>query len=327
MSTERLSPSPTWHPWGKCQQWRRALYPKLWERRRFQIPTILVGSLHMGGVGKTAVVIAFAKKFLKEGKKVGVLSRGYGRRSFHTPVWVSEGHGPVVDVTESGDESWLVAHVVPEATVLVSASRVQGVQWLMNCGVDVILCDDGFQHLALQSERSIVLLPSEISQQDVTFPPSGRLREPFSALQEASEVWCEEKALDVWRPYFQLFQIPQEKLKTFERQWTACENQGQMYSLQELKKQAVDQKVHLVCALGRPQRFFEQWKQVMKLPASEHAFRDHSRAPETYLTDLDGLIVLTAKDATKTVWSESKGSSMPSWTKRCWVIHEEVQLQ
>src|ERR1700685_3157584 len=55
-----------------------ALYAKgLLKQKRLQGKVISVGNLTVGGTGKTPMVLWLAEKFLAEGKRVAILSRGY----------------------------------------------------------------------------------------------------------------------------------------------------------------------------------------------------------------------------------------------------------
>jgi len=83
-------------------------------RRRLTCPVISVGNITTGGTGKTPVVIALAKHFTAQGKRVAVLSRGYGRnRPASTLLWVSDGKKILVSAADGGDEPVLIAESVP----------------------------------------------------------------------------------------------------------------------------------------------------------------------------------------------------------------------
>src|SRR5216684_3021653 len=54
------------------------LYAHGWlKQKRLRGTVISVGNLTVGGTGKTPMVIWLAEKFLAEGKRVAILSRGY----------------------------------------------------------------------------------------------------------------------------------------------------------------------------------------------------------------------------------------------------------
>ena len=49
--------------------------------RALDVPVISVGNLTMGGTGKTPCVLRLAELLRERGRKPGILTRGYGRKS------------------------------------------------------------------------------------------------------------------------------------------------------------------------------------------------------------------------------------------------------
>ena len=151
------------------------------------VPVISVGNLSVGGSGKTLVVEALARHLRASGIKAGILSRGYGRGSQELIV-VSDGEGILTGVDRSGDEAFLLASLLPDCPVVVSAERFPGAVRLQDeLGVDCILLDDGFQHRKLHRDLDIVLLDPSIRKKPHLLP-WGYLREPPSALHRADQV-------------------------------------------------------------------------------------------------------------------------------------------
>jgi tetraacyldisaccharide 4'-kinase len=152
---------------------------------------ISVGNLTVGGTGKTPMVLWLAERLLAEGKSVAILTRGY--RGFLKRL-DGEGTAPQTATKPaiSGDEPELLVRRIasrasPEgrSRVAVGADRVASGRSAEREGFDWFLLDDGFQHLRLARDLDIVLV-------DATNPfgggrvlPSGRLREPKSALRRA----------------------------------------------------------------------------------------------------------------------------------------------
>ncbi len=145
---------------------------------------ISVGNLTLGGTGKTPVVIWLAQRLLAEGKRVAVLSRGYGHLRRSTEFAQSQGQPPVMN-----DEAWVVWCQTDERIQFgLGPSRYANGRILESKGVDWFILDDGFQHLELARDVDIVMI-------DATDPfgggyllPAGRLREPRSALRRADIV-------------------------------------------------------------------------------------------------------------------------------------------
>jgi len=81
-----------------------------------------VGNMTVGGTGKTPMVIELARYFLSIGKKVGVVSSGYGRRNERDIV----GTGDELrskSVYDLGDEVMVMASELPEVYFGVSKSK------------------------------------------------------------------------------------------------------------------------------------------------------------------------------------------------------------
>jgi tetraacyldisaccharide 4'-kinase len=127
---------------------RRALYRAgVLRGKRLHRPVISVGNLTAGGAGKTPAVIAIARRLKREGLRVAVLTRGYGRKSNYS--------GPVTshDADQFGDEPVLI-NSIANVDVLVGADRYQNAR---DFDCDVFLLDDGFQHLQLRRSFDLVI--------------------------------------------------------------------------------------------------------------------------------------------------------------------------
>ncbi|HMK34183.1 MAG TPA: tetraacyldisaccharide 4'-kinase [Desulfomonilaceae bacterium] len=159
----------------------------LLKSRSAPIPVISVGNLLLGGSGKTPFVIALAAMLKKRGRKPAIVSRGYlgsNRKDF---VVVGEGVGgpPLLNPSICGDEPYLIAQRLPDVPVLIGRKRIHpatAASELFHC--DLVLLDDGFQHLPLKRDVDIVLVAGS---EDRMFP-LGKLRESVSALRRAHVV-------------------------------------------------------------------------------------------------------------------------------------------
>lgn len=154
---------------------RRGLYRAGWlPTDTLAVPVIVVGNLIVGGAGKTPTVIALVKLLRSEGWHPGVISRGYGRKE-HRLVDVTTD----VDVDCSGDEPLLV-HLRTAAPTVVAANRVAAARELLrrHPAVDVIVSDDGLQHLRLPRCVDVMVF-DERGAGNGWLLPAGPLREPL----------------------------------------------------------------------------------------------------------------------------------------------------
>jgi tetraacyldisaccharide 4'-kinase len=136
------------------------------------IPVLCVGNYHVGGAGKTPMVLALAKLLRDLGETPVVLSRGYGGR-LRGPIKVDpERHG-AVDV---GDEPLMLARTVP---VVVARDRIDGVALARSQGASVILMDDGFQNPAIAKDASLIVIDGDRGLGNSLVFPAGPLRAPL----------------------------------------------------------------------------------------------------------------------------------------------------
>jgi tetraacyldisaccharide 4'-kinase len=154
------------------------------------VPVLSIGNITCGGTGKTPMTIEIGKKLLAAGLKVGILSRGYKRQSTEPVVIVSDGCGKFASVEEAGDEPLLIAHNLPEAVVIVGRDRRATGSLAASSffGCQIILLDDGMQHLPLYRDADIVLIDYNDDLSINSLLPAGRLREPLSSLRRASTI-------------------------------------------------------------------------------------------------------------------------------------------
>ena len=166
---------------GAAARIRRLLHGSgIFSAIRLPRPVLCVGNLSVGGTGKTPHVMHLAKWLTGLGRRVAILSRGYGRKS-RGVVWVSRGKGGIGDYPECGDEPVLMARSLPGVPVIVGESRAAaGSEALKHVPVDVFLLDDGFQHLSLARDFDLLLLDCGRGLGNRMTIPFGRLREPPS---------------------------------------------------------------------------------------------------------------------------------------------------
>jgi 3-deoxy-D-manno-octulosonic-acid transferase len=152
-------------------------------RRRLDIPVISIGNITAGGTGKTPVVLYAARQLRQAGWNPGILTRGYGRQSpYKHEVAAPGAHLPA---ERSGDEPqmFLRAGVAP---VGIGPERWRlGRQLAHEFGVNVVILDDGFQHVRLDRRIDIVLVDAINPFGGGYALPLGRLREPLEELSRA----------------------------------------------------------------------------------------------------------------------------------------------
>jgi tetraacyldisaccharide 4'-kinase len=237
---------------------RNALYDRgVFKARKLARPVVSIGNISVGGSGKTPFVIALGQLLQQQGIEFDVLSRGYGRRS--TAIAVVNPNGTP---EQFGDEPLLIARKL-RAPVIVGADRYRaGLLAEKQFSSKLHLLDDGFQHRRLHRDFDIVLLPAE--DQRGTLLPTGRLREPLSALERADAVVLPD---------------PAEKPQQAKSVWRA----------RRQIEIAADGRVIAFCGIARPRQFFDALKAAHQEIAGTITFRDHHRYAQR---DIDRLLAL-----------------------------------
>ncbi|MBB2166465.1 tetraacyldisaccharide 4'-kinase [Gluconacetobacter sp. 1b LMG 1731] len=156
-----------------------ALYARATARRlrqpgwRAPIPVLCCGNLTAGGAGKTTLVLDLATRLIARGRRVHILTRGYGRRRADLLRVDPTRH----DATDVGDEALLLAALAPTH---VSADRATGARAALAEGADCLLMDDGFQNPSLFQDMKLLVIDGASGFGNGRVIPAGPLREPVA---------------------------------------------------------------------------------------------------------------------------------------------------
>jgi tetraacyldisaccharide 4'-kinase len=155
-------------------------------RRRLPVPVVSVGNLSLGGTGKTPLVEKIARVFSGQRIRVAILSRGYQGRYERGTLIVSDGVRLLAGPGEAGDEAYMLAKDLPSVAVIVGKDRFRsGMRAIRDLGAQLLVLDDGFQHLPLRRDVDLVLLDAVEPFGCQHLFPRGLLREPLGALSRA----------------------------------------------------------------------------------------------------------------------------------------------
>lgn len=289
--------------YGAVTRTRLSLYRRgTFHSTKLNRPVISIGNITTGGTGKTPLVEWVARTVAASGKKVCILTRGYGRDNPERMVVVSDGKTVLATPNEAGDEPFLLAtNLVGVAAVISSVDRVAaGNEAIRQFDTDCFVLDDGFQHLRLERDLNILTIDATNPWGGGHLLPYGRLREPLSGLSRADcivitrtdQVNDLDKLQTEIRKHAGAIPVFQSRINT-----------SQIVSL-DGSSQALVPPVAAFCAVGNPRSFF---KQVPHEVVLERAFADHHRYSQS---EIDSLIetarraganslITTAKDAVK----------------------------
>lgn len=242
------------------------------------VKIICIGNIVVGGAGKTPAVQYFAKKCISEGKKVGILSRGYKGKRIKDPFLVRDNEKIYAKVSESGDEAYLHALNL-NVPVVVSKNRYEGAKYLKEkFNVDIIIMDDGFQHRKLYRDKNIVLIDATNPFGNFKYLPFGRLRESLYELKRADEIIISKSNFINKIKIYEILTILKRynkknvsvKMATFDKEYFYNIDKKKV-SLEEIK----DKKVLIFSSIANPKVFFDTIKELNPKKIEQINFEDH----------------------------------------------------
>ena len=281
------------------------------KRTRLPVPVICVGNLTTGGTGKTPMTQALCRLLVSQGKKVCVLSRGYGGAHEYDSAVVSDGKRVLLNAKEAGDEAHLLAKTLPGVPVVVGKDRrVTGKLAVEQFAPDIVVLDDGMQFWQLHRDLDIVLLNAcEPFDNGWTFP-RGLLREPPSHLKRAGIIVL-TNAKNAGAEQIANVKAQIERIAPGKPLFTADLAPNGLRAIAGKAEFPSDwlngQRVSALSAVGNPSSFETMLGELGGILAARFRFRDHQAIT---LPDLERVfnescaagasaVITTEKDAVK----------------------------
>ena len=269
------------------------------------VEVICIGNIVAGGTGKTPAVQYFVKKYLNEGKKVGILSRGYKGKRKEDLLLVRNDKEILATSVESGDEAYLHALNL-KVPVVVSKDRYKGAIYLRDvCKVDIIIMDDGFQHRKLTKDKNIILIDATNPFGGNDYLPKGRLRESLESLKRADELiitksnYVNSESLEKIK----------QRLSKYEKKISiATFSEENFYNMNGEEKELSiikNKKILIFSSIANPKIFYETVKRLEPSEIEEIKFEDHHLYKSEEIKNISekgkdyDYIVTTEKDIVK----------------------------
>ena len=280
-----------------------------WRQRQQHVlprPVISVGNIQMGGTGKTVLVIELLEKLQARGLRVGVLTRGYKRRTKENRILLP---GDAAKYRDIGDEPAMLLPYLKNGAIGVGKNRYKtGMKILEKYPVDLFLLDDGLQRRALFRDVDICLIDvSRWSNHPFLFPFS-KLRDNKSSLKRVGAIIltkfdrCPEQAEKLAQKFSARYEIPVFKAAFEPRRFVRLSD-GQKVEYREI----LFTKIAAICGIANPQNFWDLLARLKIKPVFQQRFSDHyhykTKEIESVLKRMQHLgarrLIVTEKDAIK----------------------------
>jgi tetraacyldisaccharide 4'-kinase len=295
--------------YGAAMRARAFLYEnQVFRTHKIGKPVISIGNLTTGGTGKTPLVAAITQHLAQKGRRVCILTRGYGRENPGRRIVVSDGNQILTEVIQAGDEPLMLAEQLKgKAAVICDSDRVSAAQFAEEkLGSDVFILDDGFQNLRIARDVNITTIDATNPWGNKHVLPAGILREPVRALRRADCVVLtrtdQSTEADLLKQVEKVTGAPVLSSRMVISEIRSIRSAGAVQTKNPLARQPVA----AFCAVGNPKGFFDLLRANFDL-TDTNAFRDHYQFTQT---DIDRVtrdaraggaqaLVTTAKDEVK----------------------------
>ena len=148
-SLRNIALSPLSFIWEWVYRLRRSFYEYgIFKKKVFKVPVISVGNLSFGGTGKTPTIIWLTEWLNGKGLTPAVLTRGYRGALEHSSGLLKSGQKFRLNPYDYGDEPLMISNRMSKGAVIVGKKRADNLlKYFSDVKPDVVLLDDGFQHL------------------------------------------------------------------------------------------------------------------------------------------------------------------------------------
>lgn len=308
----RLMAYPISWLWSIIYKFRRFCYKyKIFKSRYYKVPIISVGNISFGGTGKTPIIIWLAQKIEDLNLSPMILTRGYKGQLENSNALVSSTDVFKKSSQMIGDEPLMIIESLKKSSIVVGKKRSENLEkYYSKVESDIVLLDDGFQHLNINRDLNIVLIDASVDIKLYKVAPIGCLREGLSSLIDV-DILCFTKVDQVSPNKFDdLLKYLTPHLKS-NVSFARCYYKPRgIYSLENEKVYEIDQlkgkKVISFTALAAPESFNQSLKSLGAQIVSTKVYKDHHYFSASELKEAiyeakeqDAIIIMSKKDAVK----------------------------
>ena len=266
---------------------RRSLYRRNWLRsERLPVPVVVVGSITVGGSGKTPLTLWLVEALCRHGLRPGIVSRGHGGAGKVSEVCSNS------EANQVGDEPLLLRRRA-QVPVFVGRDRVAAARALLAAHPEcqLIVSDDGLQHYRLHRDVEIAVLDRRGVMNGWPLP-AGPLREPQARLSQVAALVINtdrtaEADLEQRPPRF-VMRLLGSSFQALAEPRCSCG-----------AADLTGKRLAALAGIGDPQRFFDQLRRL-GLDCPCHPFPDHHPFTAGDLAGIEAdALLMTEKDAVK----------------------------
>lgn len=239
---------------------------------------ISIGNLTTGGTGKTPITCEIANYINEKiNKKVAIISRGYGGKlSNKNTNIISDGENVFYDSIQAGDEPFWMAENCKDTAIITGKNRVKSGQYTIgHFKSEVLLLDDGFQHLKLKRDLDIVLIDCIKVSGNGFLLPAGPLREPEKRIKRADKIVIVNKKPFDATSEKQCEIVAQKIQEKYSKECVVCKlKPDKIYDL-KTNEPFSPEKALAFAGIGQPEFFFNSLKNQQIELLDEVVFTDH----------------------------------------------------
>lgn len=293
--------------WESVYKIRRSFYEYgIFRKKIFKVPVISVGNLSFGGTGKTPTIIWLAEWLISRNLTPVVLTRGYKGQLENSSGLLKSGQKFRLNPFDYGDEPLMISNKMSRGAVIVGKKRGDNLlKYFSEVQPDVVLLDDGFQHLQIYRSFNLVLFDATMPIERYKVAPSGYLREGLSALKDADAIVISRADLVSEQQLSELKELvsgyihhrPPMALTRYEAVGIYDVHDKYIFSMHELN----GLKAIAVTAIASPESFYSYLQNFGVEIVEKVSFPDHYFfTPE----DVNDLLIKASQEAAVILCSE-----------------------
>ncbi len=298
--------------WDFLHRLRRLIYKYFkTNKASYRAPVISVGNLTFGGTGKTPFTLYLSDLMAQRNLQTLIVMRGHKGKKENSHALLKPKKFLVAQADEFGDECLIYARRMKKGAILVGKNRSQNLDFYFHKeNPDVIILDDGFQHLKIERDLNIVLFDASQPLSYYKVFPLGNLRENLNALKDADLIGFGRSDL--------ISSSQLKKLKSFLNTFTdtPLPSFNFRYRVKDIlnyhflkTKDLIDfknERVLVVSGLAGPDSLFQMLEKIGVFIIEQITFEDHHIYSTEELENIhrkaeesNALILTTEKDIVK----------------------------